>query len=95
MIAKDQTFTAMTICLDGGTYTNCRFERCTIIVSGVLPISLESPNFIDCQWRFVGPASTTLAFMSAMHRAGARELIEQTCNAILGKSPRPSALFEG
>ena len=92
MIAKDQTFSGLTICLDGGTYTNCRFERCTIVISGVLPIALENPRFIDCQWSFIGPASTTVSFMAAMHRAGAKELIEATCNNIMGKGPRPAAM---
>jgi len=92
VIAKDQTFTGLTICLDGGTFSNCRFERCTIIISGVLPISLENPRFVDCQWSFIGPASTTVSFMAAMYRAGAKDLIEATCNSIMGKGPRPSAL---
>jgi hypothetical protein len=92
VIAKGQTYTGITICLDGGTYTDCRFERCTIIISGVLPITLENPRFVDCQWSFIGPASTTVSFMQAMYRAGAKELIEATCNNIMGKGPRPSAL---
>src|SRR4051812_13674354 len=92
MIAKDQTFTGITICLDGGTFTDCRFERCTIIISGLLPIALENPRFVDCKWSFIGPASTTVSFMAAMYRAGAKDLIEATCNSIMGKGPHPSAL---
>jgi hypothetical protein len=92
VIAKDQTFTGMTICLDGGTYSNCRFERCTIVISGVLPVVLDNPRFVDCQWSFIGPASTTVSFMAAMYRAGAKDLIEATCNSIMGKGPRPSVL---
>ena len=92
MIAKDQTFAGMTICLDGGTFMNCRFERCTIVISGQLPIVLENPRFLDCQWSFIGPASTTVSFMAAMYRAGAKELIESTCNSIMGKGPQPSEL---
>ena len=93
MIAKGQTFTGITIYLDGGTFTgDCRFERCTVVISGVLPVVLENPRFVDCQWSFIGPASTTVSFMAAMHRAGAKELIEATCNSIMGKGPRPSAL---
>jgi hypothetical protein len=30
--------------------------------------------------------------MAAMYGAGARDLIEATCNNIMGKGPRPSAL---
>ena len=29
---------------------------------------------------------------AAMHRAGAKELIEATCNNIMGKGPRPAAI---
>ena len=92
MIAKGQTFTGITICLDGGTFTDCRFERCTIIISGLLPVALENPRFVDCQWSFVGPASTTVSFMAAMYRAGAKDLIESTCNSIMGKGPHPPGL---
>ena len=92
MIAKDQTFSGMTICLDGGTFMNCRFERCTIVISGQLPIVLENPRFLDCQWSFIGPASNTVAFMSAMYRAGAKDLIEATCNSIMDKGPKPAGL---
>ena len=92
MIAKDQTFSGMTICLDGGTFVNCRFERCTIVISGQLPIVLDNPRFLDCQWSFIGPASTTVSFMSAMYRAGAKDLIEATCNSIMGKGPQPPGL---
>ena len=92
MIAKDQTFTGMSICFDGGTFVNCQFERCTIIISGQLPIMLENPRFIDCQWSFIGPASNTVTFMSAMYRAGAKDLIEATCNSIMGKGPKSAGL---
>lgn len=90
MIAQGETFTGLTVCLDGGTFVDCHFERCTIVISGQLPIALENPKFSDCQWSFIGPASTTVSFMAAMHRAGAVELIEATCNSIMGKGPKPS-----
>lgn len=83
MIASDQTFSGMTINLDGSTYVRCRFERCEIVISGLFPITLEEPSFEDCQWSFTGPASITIEFMQAMHRAGAKDLIEKTCAGIL------------
>ena len=86
MIAKGETFTGMTITLDGGTFVDCRFEKCNVVVCGMLPITLENPRFVDCNWSFSGPASTTVGFMAAMYRAGAKELIEKTCNTILGKA---------
>jgi hypothetical protein len=92
VIAKDQTFAGMTISLDGGTFINCRFERCNIVISGVLPITLENPHFTDCSWNFIGPAATTVSLMAAMYRAGAKELIESTCNSIMGKGPQPAAV---
>lgn len=89
MIAKGQTFADMTLTLDGGSFVDCRFERCKITICGMLPISLENPRFVDCTWSFSGPASTTVSFMAAMYRAGAKDLIEKTCNGILGKGPTP------
>ena len=94
MIAKDQTFSGMTICLDGGSFSNCKFVNCTVVVSGVLPVVLENPHFQDCRWSFIGPAATTVSFMAAMYRAGAKDLIESTCNSIMGKGPQNAGLTQ-
>jgi hypothetical protein len=89
MLAKDQKFDKATLSLDGGTYVDSVFERCHVLISGLLPIHLQNPRFVDCTWAFTGPASNTINLMSDMYRAGARELIEATCNNIMGKGPKP------
>ncbi len=92
MIAKGETFSGMTINLDGGTFVDCRFEKCNIVICSLLPITLENPRFVDCTWSFSGPASNTVSFMAAMYRAGAKDLIEKTCASILGKGPKPAEI---
>lgn len=85
MIAQNQTFEDLTISLDGGSFHHCIFRRCKLQYSGVLPVALEGSNFDNCTWEFDGPAATTVWFMSALHKAGARDLIEGTFRIIRGE----------
>ena len=82
MIARDQTFSDLTIFLDGGTYTGCTFERCKFVVSGILPIYLVGNKVIRCRWEFAGPAANTIRFMTSLYAGGAHHLIEQIFDTI-------------
>ncbi len=82
MITTDKTFKDISITLDGGTFTRCKFERCKIVFSGILPVTLDDPAFVDCEWSFTGPAANAMNFMRAMFLAGAKDLIEKTCAGI-------------
>jgi hypothetical protein len=87
MIANSQAFRDIQICLDGGTFTNCTFERCTLIYSGAIPVQLNGNDFHNCKWRFAGAAANTVSFMRALYGAGAKGLIEQMFESIRKGSP--------
>jgi hypothetical protein len=86
MIARNQTFSDVTVYLDGSSFYDCTFERCTVVFSGVLPAVLNNPRFVDCRWAAAGPAETTIGFLTALYKAGAKDLIEATFDTIRGKS---------
>jgi len=85
MIARDQTFEDITVCLDGSPFYGCTFRRCKLQLSALLPNFLVGCNFDNCTWEFGGPAANTVAFMTALYRAGARDLIHGTFRAIRGE----------
>jgi len=86
MIAHDQTFSDVVVYLDGNSFYRCTFERCTIIISGLLGCTLVDPKFVDCKWTVNGPAENTFSLLSALYRAGATSLIESTFDQIRGKA---------
>src|SRR5215467_11516087 len=69
MIARDQTFEDITVCLDGSSFYGCTFRRCKLQLSALLPNFLVGCNFDNCTWEFGGPAANTVAFMTALYRA--------------------------
>jgi hypothetical protein len=85
MIGRNQTFENITISLDGGSFYGCTFSRCRLQFSGLLPVVLEGGTFNECIWEFLGTASNTVAFMTALYKAGARDLIEGTFRTIRGE----------
>jgi hypothetical protein len=85
MIAKNQTFSDVTVYLDGSSFYDCTFERCTVVFSSLLPATLNNPKFIDCKWQATGPAENTIKFMTALYKVGARDLIEATFKSIRGE----------
>ena len=91
MIARNQTFSDVTVYLDGSSFYDCVFERCTVVFSGVLPAVLNNPRFVDCKWVAAGPADTTINFLTSLYKAGAKDLIEATFDTIRGKAPSQSA----
>jgi hypothetical protein len=92
MIARKQTFTGATISLDGSSFSECEFNRCTLIFSGFLPVMLQSNSFSNCKWEFAGAAQNTLAFMTALYEGGASDLIEATFDKIRGKANPAAAI---
>lgn len=85
MIAKNQTFSDVTVHLDGSSFYDCTFERCAIVFSSLIPTTLHNPKFIDCKWQAIGPALLTIEFMASLYRVGARDLIEATFKTIRGE----------
>lgn len=88
MIVENEVFKNKRIHLDGGSFTDCRFEGCTIIYAGMLGVQLVNPQFQGCRWEFQGAARETVNFMGALYRAGAADLIEATFQQIRGQESR-------
>jgi hypothetical protein len=86
MIAKNQTFSDVTVYLDGSSFYDCTFERCTIVFSCILPTTLHNPRFVDCRWEAAGPAEAMMKFMASLYKVGARDLIEATFSRIRGET---------
>lgn len=84
MIARKEEFADMRINLDGGTYEGCTFRNCTLLYSGLLPVSLNKCFFENCVWDFIGPAGNALAFMRDLYIAGGdqREQVEDVLDKI-------------
>src|SRR6476660_2897079 len=89
MIAYDQTFKDTKIFLDGSSFHRCRFERCEVIISGLMGCNLDDPRFVDCQWTVAGPALNAFQLLAALYKAGATDLVEATFDQIRGKT-RPA-----
>jgi hypothetical protein len=58
----DQTFTGLTIHLDGSSFRDCTFDNCTIIYSGTSFV-LERPAFKNCKLLLEGAAAATVAML--------------------------------
>jgi hypothetical protein len=95
MIAYDQTFKDAMVYLDGSSFYRCRFERCTIVVTGYTGCQLVDPQFVDCKWTVSGPAQNTLTLLAALYRAGARDLVEATFDTLRGKPGATTPLQQG
>lgn len=80
MLVRNYHFQDQDVVLDFGEFYDCTFEGCNLILHGYAPPSLVGCTFNNCRWSFEGPASTTVQFMTALHRqgGGGRELIEHT-----------------
>lgn len=88
MIALNQNFEGLTITLDGGTFRGCTFTRCRLQFSGIMPVGLGGNRFDQCEWDFIGPAATTLAFMQTLyHDQGGVELIEKLFGVVRERTP--------
>lgn len=87
MIASKQTYSDTTIYLDGSTFLYCHFDRCKLVYSGLMPVSLDGNSFVNCQWTFSGPAAAAISFMAAIYSQGGQALVEQTFNNIRNSKP--------
>lgn len=86
-----KTYTREVVSLDGQHFEKCTFDHCTLQFGGTAPVGLANNTFTNCDWSFVGPAATTLDFLSALYHGGGKKLIEDTFENIRsGQMPRVS-----
>ncbi|MDJ1481871.1 hypothetical protein QNI16_15325 [Cytophagaceae bacterium YF14B1] len=55
------------ISIDNNEFIECIFEDCLIEYGGLGPITLQGCQFVNCNWRLVGPAQNTMLFLSSMY----------------------------
>jgi hypothetical protein len=81
---EDRRYGNELINLNGNDFRRCTFEGSEMIFNGVGPVGLVDCNFINCRWKFEGPASDTVAFMKELYATGGggKELIVATFNNI-------------
>ena len=94
MIAENAVFKGRKITIDGGSFYSCQFVGCTLVFSGLMPPTLEGCNFNACSWQFSGPASNTIAFMTALYAGGAEDVIENTFRNIRGQKAGPGPTLQ-
>ena len=92
MISENQTFKNKRIHLDGSSFTECVFENCTIIFSGLMGVELVKPQFTECRFEVQGNAKETMRFLASLYKAGTTQLVEDTFDAIRGKNPKGTTL---
>lgn len=96
----DQNFFEKSVVLDGSSFVNCVFSRCTMVYSGGEMPTMSGCRFDDCAWQFGGDAANTIAFLSGMYRGGFDRLIESTFHeirrgAMISQPPQPIAATTG
>lgn len=92
---KDQNFFEKNVVLDGSSFVNCVFSRCTMVYSGGEIPAMSRCRFDDFAWQFGGDAANTIAFLSGMYRGGFDRLIESTFHeirrgAMISQAPGPA-----
>jgi hypothetical protein len=82
MMAFKEKFKEVAVQLDGSTFENCEFDRCTFIFNGVMPPHLKNNTFKDCKWEFGGNADMTLGYIAALYHGGMKDVVERTFESI-------------
>ena len=89
---RGRTFQNEDVTLDGNSFENCTFRNCRVIFRGSAATNLVGNQFGEgVNWVFDGPAALTIAFLSALYRGGAKELVEQTLENIRRGRVQPTA----
>jgi len=82
---QEQTFSHQAVVIDGNDYTDCVFEKCTLIyLGGTLP-TLANCKLHDCRWEFREGADRTIGFLRALYHGlgdNGKQVIEQVVEAI-------------
>jgi len=84
MIAQKQTYSNLTIHLDGSTFVGCHFVNCVLVYSATLPVHMNGCSFEGGRFEFGGAAANTVSFMTGFYQGGGqcKALIEQTFEGI-------------
>lgn len=78
---EGKSFKNETVDIDFNHFSNCQFEKCTLVYHGYGVIGMEGCSFNEVNWTFSGAAANTLKFMSGLYHGageGGKNLIEST-----------------
>ena len=75
-------FSHETVKLDGEAFSSCEFTGCRMVYAGGETPQFDSCRFQDCEWKFEGAASQTLAYLRVMWTVGAKEAVQTTIKDI-------------
>ncbi len=88
------TYENMRVQLDGNYFEKCVFQRCILEFGATDEVGLVECEFYNCSWEFVGPAATTIKFMTGLYKGLGTEgqkLVEQTFDNIRKGAPAQSS----
>lgn len=72
----DVSFNHQTVELDGESFSRCEFDGCRLVYAGGELPTFEQCRFVDCDWKFEGPAAHTLSILKIMWTAGAKPAVQ-------------------
>lgn len=91
---QGKRFSDRRVDLDGQTFVDCTFERCTLVFSGgALPI-FHKVTFDSCHWQLDGAARHTALFLVLLRDIGGSEVVDKFIED-LRKPPRSPARMRG
>lgn len=74
--------TEETVILDDATIDGATLYKCILVYGGGPFPKLINSTFDQCEFRFIGAADRTIAFLSMLHNNGAEEVIKGVFDAI-------------
>lgn len=84
LLQREMSFTQENVALDGMSFSDCEFRKCRLIYSGGEPPTFDACKFDHCDWRFEGPAASTLEHLKVVWGAGAKPTVQALIKDITG-----------
>jgi hypothetical protein len=79
-----QTYVGKVVRLDDESYTNCRFENCTLVYSGGGLAEFGNNVLINSHFKFDGAAQRTVDFLRAAQYGGLAVFVDEVMQYIKG-----------
>jgi hypothetical protein len=89
-VFEKEQFQDASVPVDGTTFIECTFTKCTMQYSGGAGTVLHANQFNDCRWEFLGPAMMTLGFLHSLYNGGLKDVVEQFFDAIRQPKTKPN-----
>ena len=76
-----------TVELDGHTFQNCTFDRCTLVYRGNDLPNLTNNSLNECLFRFDDAAIRTIVFLQQLYTGGMEKIVEDFIRLIKSGAP--------